>query len=75
VTETELMPRLVVGNTELGGGKLKRGNRFLKLNFEALPKLNKRGDRYDEYDGLICCFQVVIGRAFIETGKIYGQSI
>ena len=31
--ETELMPRLVVGNTELGGGKLKKGNRFLKPNF------------------------------------------
>ena len=33
MTETELMPRLVVGYTELGGGKLKKGNRFLKPNF------------------------------------------
>ena len=39
VTETELMPRLVVGYTELGGGKLKKGSSFLKPNFELLPKL------------------------------------
>jgi len=38
VTETELMPRLVVGYTELGGGKLKRGKGFLKPNFELVPK-------------------------------------
>ena len=40
VTETELMPRLVVGNTELGGSKLKRNNGFLEPNFGFLPKLN-----------------------------------
>ena len=34
VTETELMPRLVMGYTEKGGGKLKKGNGFLKPNFE-----------------------------------------
>ena len=33
VADTELMPRLVVGYTELGGGKLKKGKRFLKPNF------------------------------------------
>jgi hypothetical protein len=37
VTETERMPRLVVGNTELLGSKLKRGNRFAKPNSELLP--------------------------------------
>jgi len=47
VAETELMPRLVVGNAELGGSKLKKGNRFLKPNFELLPKLDERGVRYD----------------------------
>jgi hypothetical protein len=31
------MPRLLVGNTELGGGKLKKGNGFLKPNFEGVP--------------------------------------
>ena len=38
VAETELMPRLVVGYTELGGSKLKKGNGFLKPNFGLLPK-------------------------------------
>ena len=33
VTETEPMPRLVVGYTELGGGKLMKGNGFSKPNF------------------------------------------
>jgi len=37
VVGTELMLKLVVGNTELGCGKLKRGNRFLKLSFEPGP--------------------------------------
>ena len=31
------MPRLVVAYTELGGGKLKRGNGFLKPNFGLGP--------------------------------------
>ena len=31
------MPRLVVGNTELIGGKSKSGNRFLKPNFGVGP--------------------------------------
>jgi hypothetical protein len=39
VIATELMPRLLVGYTELGGSKLKKGNGFLKPNFETLPKL------------------------------------
>ena len=37
IAETELMPTLVVGNTELDGGKLKMGNGFLKPNFELEP--------------------------------------
>ena len=37
VAETELMPRLVVGNTELGCGKLKKGNGFLRPNLELEP--------------------------------------
>ena len=70
------MPELVVGYTEQSGRKLKKGNGFLRPNFGVGPKLNKWGDRYDEYDGLICCFYVVVGRAFIEiqekfTGRVY----
>ena len=38
VAETELMPKLVVGYTELGGSKLKKGNRFSKPNFELGQK-------------------------------------
>ena len=37
--ETELMPRLLVGNTEPGGGKLKKGNGFLKPNFGGSSEL------------------------------------
>ena len=32
MAETEPMPRFVVGYTELGGGKLKRGKSFLHPN-------------------------------------------
>jgi hypothetical protein len=39
VVGTEPMPSLVWGYTELGGGKLKNGNGFLKPNFEVGPKL------------------------------------
>jgi hypothetical protein len=39
VAETELMPKLVVCNTELGGGKLKKWKGFLKPNYELGPKL------------------------------------
>ena len=37
VTETEPMPRLVVGNTEPGCSKWKRGKGFSKPNFEPFP--------------------------------------
>ena len=37
VTETELMPRLLVDYAEPGGGKLKKGNGFLKPNFGVGP--------------------------------------
>jgi putative transposase len=37
VIETELMPSLVVGDTERSYGKLKRGNSFSKSNFERGP--------------------------------------
>ena len=37
VAETELMPRLGGGYTELGGDKLKKGKGFLKPNFELVP--------------------------------------
>ena len=33
VVETELMPRLVVGYTELAGGKLKKGKENPKPNY------------------------------------------
>ena len=36
---TELMPSLVVGNTEMVCRKLKRGNRFSKPNSEPLAKI------------------------------------
>ena len=39
VTDTELMPRLVVGNAELGDGKWKKGKGFLKPNFGVGPNL------------------------------------
>ena len=38
MAETELMPKLAVGYTELGGGKLKKSNGFLKPNFGVLPR-------------------------------------
>jgi hypothetical protein len=37
VAGTELMPRLVGGDTEPEGSKLKRGKWFLKPNFELVP--------------------------------------
>ena len=37
VAETELMPRLVVGYTEMRCSKWKKGNGFLKPNFGAGP--------------------------------------
>ena len=37
MAETELLPSLVGGYTELGGGKLKKGNGFLKPNFGVGP--------------------------------------
>jgi len=37
--ETELMPRLVVGDTEWAGSKLKKGKGFLKPNFGVGPNL------------------------------------
>ena len=40
VPATELMPRLLVGYTELGGGKWKKRKGFLKPNFVVLPKLD-----------------------------------
>ena len=39
VTETELMPRLVVCNAELGCSKLKKGKGFLEPNFGLGPSL------------------------------------
>ena len=42
VTETEIMPKLVVGNTDLGGGNLKKGNGLLKPNFGVGPSLLPR---------------------------------
>jgi hypothetical protein len=42
VVETELMPKLVGGETEtVCGGKLKKCKGFLKPNFETLPKLRQ----------------------------------
>lgn len=38
VAETEIMPRLVVGYTELDGGKLKKGKGLLAPNFGVGPK-------------------------------------
>jgi hypothetical protein len=41
VAGAELMLRLVGGYTEIVCGKLKKGNRFLKPNFEVGPKLRQ----------------------------------
>ena len=41
VAETELMPRLVGGNTERCCGKLKSWKGFSKPNLETLPKLRQ----------------------------------
>ncbi|MDX2420451.1 MAG: hypothetical protein QNL45_05200 [Nitrospirota bacterium] len=38
MAQTELMPRLVVGYSELDVGKLKKGKGFLKSNFGLGPK-------------------------------------
>jgi hypothetical protein len=35
--DTEPMPKLMVGNTELAGCKLKKWKGFLKPNFELVP--------------------------------------
>jgi hypothetical protein len=43
VSETELMPRLVVGNAELAGSKLKNFMGFLKPNFELGPNWGAAG--------------------------------
>jgi hypothetical protein len=43
MTETELMPKLVVGYTELDRSKLKKGKGFLKPNFELGPSRVGRG--------------------------------
>jgi hypothetical protein len=43
--ETELMPRLVGGDTEIVCGKLKDPKRFLKPNFEPGPKLRQAGHK------------------------------
>jgi hypothetical protein len=43
------MSKLVVGNTELGGGKLKKGNGFLKPNFETGPNQNISGWHPDRF--------------------------
>ncbi|MEH6517840.1 MAG: hypothetical protein V7742_14250 [Halioglobus sp.] len=56
------MPRLVVGYTELGGGKWKKGKGFLQPNFELLPKPRQvRQDR--RVVGLF------LGIAFMEFSK------
>ena len=39
MTGTELMPSLLVGYTELGGSKWKKGKGFSKPNFEWVPNL------------------------------------
>jgi hypothetical protein len=40
VIETDLMPRLVGGDAERVCSKLKKGNRFLKPNFEVGPSFS-----------------------------------
>lgn len=42
VTETELMPNFGGGYTELGGGKLKKGNGFLEPNLEPVTNRAQR---------------------------------
>jgi hypothetical protein len=40
------MPEFVVGNTELGGGKLKKLKGFLKPNFEPGPNSSNKKTFY-----------------------------
>jgi hypothetical protein len=47
VAVTEPMPRLVVGYTELGCSKLKKGKGFLKPNFELGPSRLARTGQQD----------------------------
>jgi hypothetical protein len=63
VTETERMPSLGVGNTELVGSKLKRGNSFSKPNSEPLPKPRQ----VRQVRRVTLWF---LGFAFIENSKI-----
>ena len=53
----ELMPRLVVGYTEPCGGKLKKGNVFLKPNFGVGPspslELVRRGEYFARFVSVI----------------------
>ena len=49
VTDTEHMPRLLVGYTELGGGKLKRGNGFFEPNFGMGPNWTARHGRLNNF--------------------------
>jgi hypothetical protein len=54
VIEIELMPSLVGDDTETVCSKLKNWNRFLKPNFEPLPKLRQvRRVRCSRIKGLI----------------------
>jgi hypothetical protein len=60
-----------VGNTETVCGKLKKGNRFLKTNFETLPKLRQVR--------LCVFFKKFTGRLdeelLVEKGQAGGRSI
>ena len=62
MTETELMPRLVVGYTELGGSKWKNWKGFLKPNFGVGPNWVGFGVRYDGCVGFIYTFCLRLAR-------------
>ncbi len=56
MTETELMPRWVVGNTELGGSKLKCCKGFSTPNSEPFPSPNSSGADFSQLDEAAATF-------------------
>jgi hypothetical protein len=69
VTDTEPMPKLVEGYTELGCSKLKNWKGFLKPNFEPGPNRSGGSPHHDclLYPGAVICAEM--GRKAENTSK------
>ena len=80
MTETELMPRLVLGYTEQNCGKLKKGEGFLQANFERVPNWASRLNRNLRFRlassrlGLHCAVELaqglISGSFFCQRGTV-----